>query len=182
MGYCFKLISTHAISMNNWIFLCGDTQGIAFTCVKWHLPFTGPFRINWSIKQTVICKQTEFCTSVEVYKSKTWEDLTPFPGTPDLTGAGHEHSPSTTTLCVLDVSHVWIQCKMVPRIPKKSSFWSKRCRGTVSKAFWKSNINTSVWILLSMFQARSSMVMISCDSHECCDLNLLKSGQNIKLF
>lgn len=57
------------------------------------------------------------------------------------------------------------------RIPWKSSFWSKRWWGTVSNTFWKSNINTSVWILLSKFLARSSTVIISCDSQECCDLN-----------
>ena len=87
-------------------------------------------------------------------------------GTPDVTLAVLDLSPSMVTCCSRCVSHASSHDRMFPFMPYDSSFFSRRLCGTVSKALLKSNMSISTWWLLSRFLALSSVVMTSCYSHD----------------
>ena len=75
-------------------------------------------------------------------------------------------SPSTIVGIDLAVrkfaSHLWI----LPFIPYWCNLWRSLLCGTVSKAFQKSNIATSIWCPLSCSCRKSFIVVRSCVSQE----------------
>ena len=87
-------------------------------------------------------------------------------GTPDVTLAVLDLSPSMVTCWSRCVSHASSHDRMFPFMPYDSSFFSRRLCGTVSKALLKSNMSISTCWLLSRFLAMSSVVMTSCDLHD----------------
>ena len=78
-------------------------------------------------------------------------------GTPDVTGADAELSPSTTTLCDRPDRKSSIHGSTLPRIPYHLSFYSRRACDTLSKALEKSMTAVSVCWPMDSLEARSCM-------------------------
>ena len=76
-------------------------------------------------------------------------------GTPDRTLHGSDLLPSTTTICSRVFKKAAVQSNKGPCMPKNRSFPNKRSWGIVSRAFEKSRIVTSVWLLRSLASSSS---------------------------
>ena len=87
-------------------------------------------------------------------------------GTPDRTLHGEDLLPSTTTVCSRVFKKAAVQSNKGPCMPTNRSFPNKRSWGTVSKAFEKSRIAKSVWILRCLASSRSWSVRSNWGSQE----------------
>ena len=79
-------------------------------------------------------------------------------GTPEITFVGRDLEPSTTTVCSLVFKKAAVQSNKGPCMPRNSNFPNRRSCGTVSKAWEKSKMATSVWIFLSLVCNKSCRV------------------------
>ena len=125
---------------------------------------------DYSIQQTVVCEESDDWGNnigqvIGVAKEIKGSNTVPC-RTPDTTGYSWEDWLSTTTyiepLHTKVETHVWKK----PCTPYESNLWRSMLWGTVSNAFDRSNIATTIWWPLSRFWDRSFKVTASWVSRE----------------
>ena len=134
----------------------------------WSSNWSAMERIGWYMRQSMAnnltCEVTTLGRSFICMRNNNGPKTVPW-GTPDRTLHGEDLLPSTT-VCSRVLKKAAVQSSNGPCMPKNRSLPNKRSWGTMSKAFEKSRIATSVWILQSLASSRSWSVRSNLVSQE----------------